>query len=295
MCVVMFDGNNLLMRLAHIKDVKTVDSDKKVIGMDYQYLEYCFFNSIYLSLQKVKNAKELIIAVDDKRSWRYSFWKRYKEDRKNKRLESTDNFPFDELFEKYENMLKSISSHFPVKVVKVDGAEGDDVIGHLALTTSKKVNIISTDKDYTQLYSDRVSIYDPMKQSYITHPDPELFLVEQCLIGQSKDSIFNILTPLDHPADKRKPGFGPKAFEKAMEIGKDEFLDSNNLRERYNFNYKLISFTEIPQEVCDRIDKEYSSITFPDPSMMWEYIREKNWPNEMDNFTQIENRFLELY
>lgn len=288
--------NNLAVRCVHISDVKQIDKKtKKVIAVDWDYWEYVMFSSIYHTLLKVKNLNEIVLAVDAKNSWRYEFWPRYKEDRKKKREKSTDDFPWDKFFERYEDFLNDIKEHFPIKVMRIDKSEGDDIIGCLVNKFSKQFHIISTDKDFIQLLSDRVKLYDPLKKEYIEHPYPKMFLIEQCLIGQSKDSIFNIKTPLDWPEGKRKPGFGPKACEKAMAEGLQKFLESNGLKERFSFNRTLIDFTKIPDDVCQYIIDEYSSYKYPHPDNMWKYIKKKEWSDFIDNFTNLENKFLTLY
>lgn len=291
-----FDTNNLIIRAVHIKDVKTVDkSTKKVMDIDWKYWEYIVFTSIYTSLFKVKNTREVVLAIDDKASWRYGVWPRYKEDRKKKKDKNTEEFPYDELFERYDAFMSEIRNHLPIKVMKVKGAEGDDIIGCITRRLTHDVHIISSDKDFLQLSSNRVKVYDPLKQCYVSHPNPEIFLTEQCLIGQSKDSIFNIITPIDWPEGKRKPGFGEKACEKAMVIGVDKFLKDKGLEERFKFNYQLMSFSEIPEALCDTIMDEYNSYKYPDPAMIWEFIKMKDWPEYTDRFTQLENKFMELY
>ena len=56
--------------------------------------------------------------------------------------------------------------HLPITVISADGVEADDVIGYLTNTTLKdsKCTIMSTDKDFLQLVSDRVELYSPTKK-----------------------------------------------------------------------------------------------------------------------------------
>ena len=62
------------------------------------------------------------------------------------------------LFEYLEN--------FPIHQFVFDSVEADDVIGYLTNTTLKdsKCTIMSTDKDFLQLVSDRVELYSPTKK-----------------------------------------------------------------------------------------------------------------------------------
>ena len=295
MSITIHDMNNLAMRVIHIKDVKTVDKKtKKVIDIDWTYWRYVMFSSIYASMFKEKTS-ELILAVDSKNSWRYEIWSRYKEDRKKKKKKTDDEFPWDTFFEKYQEFLDDIQTCLPWKVIKLDRCEADDVIGIIAIDTPKKVTIISTDKDFLQLSSDRVKIYNPMKKQYISHPNPVMFLTEQCLIGQKKDSIFNIKTPLNWPDGKRKPGFGPKAFEKVVEYGVIDWLNDNNHMDQFKFNQKLMSFNLIPDDIQESIMSEYNNYEYPEPDMIWDFIKRQGWPEYIDDFTQVENKLMGLY
>ena len=57
----------------------------------------------------------------------------------------------------------------PVDLVSIDKIEADDVIGYLAQQFPEKVTILSTDQDYLQLVSDKISVYSlqSRKQSTI--------------------------------------------------------------------------------------------------------------------------------
>jgi len=293
--ILLFDANNVALRCVHIKDVITYNDDKTVNSIDYDYWKYLMFNSIYMSLFAVKNVGTLVFAADSRNSWRYDVWKRYKEDRKKKKKKDKTNFPWDEFFQEYTKFLTEIKNHFPIKVIQIDKCEGDDIIGVITLNVDQPCHIISTDKDFLQLSDNRVKIYNPVKQQYVSHPNTDVFLLEQCLCGQSKDSIFNIKTPLDFPEGKRKPGFGPKSFEKVMEYGPKKWLIDNDFVERYKFNKVLMDFKLIPTDIKDIIMKTYNNYQYPEPDMIWKFVKEKNYPEIIENFTNIEQKFMELY
>ncbi len=191
--------------------------------------------------------------------------------------------------------MLDIKDCMPFKVVKAKDGEADDVIGTLVNDYPQDFYIISTDKDFLQLCSDRVKIYNPMKKAHVEHPNPELFLVEECLRGQAKDNIYNIKTPLDHPEDKRKPGFGEKAFEKVLAHGYEKWLDENNLRDRFEFNRNLMDLSRVPNEIKKRIKREYDSYKKPNPDNIYKFIDRYGWPEYTENFTNVENKLLELY
>jgi hypothetical protein len=292
---VMFDMNNQVIRSVHNKDVKYVNKrTKKVTSVDWDYWRYLVFSSVYGSLFKGK-VNEVVLAIDSPDSWRFKKWPRYKEDRKLKKKKNDDEFPWKQFFIEYDEFMADIAGHLPVKVLKRGEAEADDIIGVVANKTQGNMTVISTDKDYLQLSSKRVKIYSPMKQQFVSHPNPEMFLIEQSLIGQGKDSIFNIKTPLDHPVGKRKPGFGPKAFEKVVAHGWKEWLTENNLWERYEFNRSLMDWRQIPQPLQDNIMDDYNNYKYPNPEMIWAFIKRHGWPEYIDNFSRLEDKFMQLY
>ena len=293
--VMIFDLNNLAMRVVHIKDVKIVNKEtKEVESIDWAYWRLIMFSNIYSSLFKVP-IHTLVLAADSKNSWRYGVWNRYKEDRKKKNAKDKSNFPWGEYYNQYDQFISDIREHFPVKMIQIDKTEADDIIGVIAHEENSLIEVVSTDKDFLQLSCDRIKIYNPMKKQHVSHPNPAMFLAEQILCGQAKDSIFNIKTPLDHPEGKRKPGFGPKAFEKVLEYGIGKWLEENKLVDRYKFNKMLMDFAEIPQDIRDTIMSEYTDYKYPDPSKMWKFIELQGWPELIENFTQMENKFMELY
>lgn len=295
MKTVCFDASNLAIRNLFGPDVLILDPNdkKKVIDTNYDLLKYRLFDSVYKSLFKVKGVREVVLAMDDRRSWRKLYWTKYKANRKSNR-ERLD-LDWDAYYKMYDDFMMDMKASLPFKTVKVNDAEADDVIGALALHRPQEFYIISTDKDFLQLSSKRVKIFNPLKKVHVEHPNPELFLVEQSMCGQSKDNIYNIKTPLDHPDGKRKPGFGEKAFEKVLASGWEKWLDENDLRERYEFNRNLMDFARIPNEIKRRIDREYDDYVKPDPDQIYEFVNRHGWPEYIENFTNVENKIMELY
>jgi len=298
---ICFDVNNLAMRNLFGPDVLKYDLNdkKKVVSMDTELFKFRVFDAIYKSMFKVKGTNEIVLAMDDRRSWRKIYWARYKAHRKGSRdkLDMSAIGGWEGYYDMYESFMQEIKEAFPFKCIKCVDTEADDVIGTLCLDKPQEFYIISTDKDFLQLSSKRVKIYNPMKKVHVDHPNPELFLVEQSLLGQTKDNIFNIKTPLDHPDTKRKPGFGDKAFEKVMSYagGWEQWLDDNNLRERYEFNRNLMDFGRVPAEIKRRITRDYDEYVKPNPDNILEFFKEHPWPDFTENFTNVENKIMSLY
>lgn len=287
--------SNLAIRQLFSPDVLKLDpsNKKKVLSFDDELWRLRVFDSIYKSILKVGNVREVILAVDAKDSWRKLYWTRYKSHRKSNR-EKLD-FDWDNFYKLLDEYLEELQTFIPFKVIKAFKAEADDVIGVLVLNKPVEFHIISTDKDFLQLHSSRVTIYNPLKQEIVRHPDPEIFLVEQCLIGQAKDNIYNIKTPLDWPEDKRKPGFGEAAFEKVMIYGWERWLEDNNLIERYNFNRNLMDFKKIPPTLVKRVLESYDNYKKCDIDNIKEFFKKHPWPDYTENWNNVEQNLMGVW
>lgn len=290
---VLIDGNNIMMRALFSEGTLIWDQEKKnVLDYDWDTFKFKIFQSIYFSIIDAKTATELVFAVDGDRKtlWRMLYWPRYKESRKKK-----EGMDWNLIFSNYFSYMEELKQHFPFKILRHKNAEGDDIIGTIVLNTPQKHYIVSVDKDFMQLYEKgRVTIYNPLKQTELKHPNPSHFITEQCLLGQSKDDIFNIKTPLDYPKGKRKPGFGPKALEKVVIYGVHKWLKDNNLEERFEFNRNLMDFRRIPKTVQKGIMKMYKVKDFPHPDKMYEYINKMGWNFFLDDWNNVEQKLLAL-
>jgi len=101
----------------------------------------------------------------------------------------------------------------PINILSIDHVEADDVIAYLAtdyFKNSRKVNIMSSDKDFLQLCSDKISVYSPTKKriygiqevltDYQIHPNN--FVLFRSMDGDDSDNINGI------------EGAGPKTIVK---------------------------------------------------------------------------------
>jgi 5'-3' exonuclease len=294
--VILFDFNNLAVRTFFVKEIGAA-----TVNPDYGLWRFMTFDSVYKSLFRVKEANEIVLAVDDRKSWRKLYWKRYKESRKIKR--DTSNVDWPSFYRELEDFVLTIKDNIPVKVLRIDNAEADDVIATLCMNRTYMFTIISTDEDFLQLSSPAVKIYNPRKQEYVICEDTHKFIITKSLTGQSKDDIFNIKTPLDwgltpETLGKRKPGFGPKSAEKVMKGGLsklDEWLKDNDLEERFKVNRVLMDFNYIPKVLQRRILDEYSGYEYPNPENMYGFCKRYGFRGYTENFQQFENTFLKMY
>ena len=103
----------------------------------------------------------------------------------------------------------------PVSMICIDGIEADDTIGYLVgklekFDATKEVTIMSADKDFLQLVSDKTKVYSPTKKK-VYKPDDVLeeygvtsanFVNYKILMGDSSDNLPGVI------------GLGPKKLLK---------------------------------------------------------------------------------
>lgn len=297
---ILIDCNNLVIRNLFGQDILTYDPDnkKKVIDTDWELWRFRVFDSIYRSLWAVKgDVRELVLAVDGEDYWRKVFYPGYKDKRKSQREKL--EFNWDLFFGKYDELMTEIKENTPFKVIKLKFAESDDIIAaivkHSKDSSHMEYHIISTDKDFLQLSRSNVNLYNPIKQANISHPNPELWLVEQCLRGQAKDGIFNVKTPLDYPIDKRKPPLGEKMAEKIIAGGYKQWLKDNGFEKRFEHNRILIDFDKIPEKIINRILEYYENYETPIPEKLYPWIEKNNWQGYMEEWFKVESKLLPIY
>ena len=310
MSSIMFDFENLALRCFY----GNKDVNPKSESPNYDFWEYLVFNSIYRMLYK-ERVNEVILALD-RESWRKIVYPPYKANRKKKKEESEVNW---ELYQQKKNeFLDKIRENLPFKVISVNRAEADDIIG--ALILNDKLNnpiIVSMDCDYLQL-SHQTRIYHPLQKEFISIANTEQFLFYASVLGQKKDNILNVKTPWDWPESKKKPAFGEKGLEKLINNNElDEFLDTPI---KYDFKYeneegKEVDYVQIieprkmleinrkvmdlkftPKSMVDKTIEIYDNYKIlSEPGSLYSFFQKMSWNEVLDNYTQVESKLLELY
>jgi len=222
-------------------------------------IRHMILNSIRSYRSKmVEEWGEIVICVDNKHNWRDREFVHYKERRKIKREKSS--LDWDKIFTMFNNIKNELETVFPYRFISVTGAEADDIIGTIVHTFNSKVDkilILSGDKDFRQLliYSN-VKLYSPVKKEFIEEEDPEYYLFEQIIIGDSSDDIPNIFSDDDVfiTEGKRQK---PIRKKKILEWWED---DATPIEERigdafgkFQRNKYLIDLNYVPSDIKDDI------------------------------------------
>lgn len=219
-----------------------------------------------------KKFGEPILAIDsNKGSWRKQVFPYYKAHRKDDRKKSS--IDWGELLRQINTIKLEIKEVFPYKVIEVDHAEADDIIGVLtrfAVSNEEEVMIVSGDKDFIQLQvnNNLVQQWDKRLDRYLSHADPKKFLFEHVLKGDTGDGIPNILSPGDSLVNKirQRP-----MTQKRM----DEFWeDKSSLKEfpRFSENLRIIDLAFTPKDIEKQVLEQFHNYEVNDKSKLRDYF-----------------------
>ena len=230
-------------------------SGPKNINANEDLLRHMILNSIRMNKVKFeKEFGELVIACDATSNWRKQFFPYYKANRKKNRQDS--GLDWNEIFRILNAVRDELAEFFPYPTVRVEHAEADDVIATLCHEHGRQLGgdpilILSGDKDFQQLqrYSN-VSQYDPTRKKWIRCNDPETFLQEHILKGDTGDGIPNVLSSDDT--------FVANARQKPLRAKKiDELLQEvpEELQVNWHRNALMIDLDRVPQDIKDETMK----------------------------------------
>lgn len=245
-----------------------------------QYLEedlirHIVLNTLRSNIKKFKDYGDIVLCCDSRTYWRKEFYPHYKAHRKTAREKSPLDWNL--IFKVLNKLKQDLKDNFPYKVIEVEGAEADDIIGTLTprLSSSEKVLILSSDADFKQLQKyDNVKQYNPMLGVYVTSKNPVKELKEKVLRGDSGDGIPSILSADDtFIIGKRQSPISKKKLEVWLENNPKEVLTEEQYRNYYR-NDTLINFEHIPDYIKENIISEYDSFIPASRQKLYKYMVE---------------------
>lgn len=263
--------------------------------IDENLIRHMILNTIRLINSKFRNKYgELVVACDSGTFWRRDFYPYYKAGRKKGRDESGLNW--DEIFRVLHLIRDELKDNFPYRVIRVDKAEADDIIGTLCMKfgteglsySGEEILIVSGDKDFKQLqkYSN-VSQYDPVRKRELTESNPERFLKEHVLRGDAGDGVPNFLSSDNCLViGERQKQLREKKLEEYIN---DESIIKNDERLYRNFirNQTLIDFTKIPTDIQDAIMEQFESEANKPKNKIYPYFIQKQLKYLMGNINDF--------
>lgn len=224
------------------------------IVVDDSFVKHMILNSLRLYNKQFRQQYgDMIICCDSKNTWRKDAFPYYKSKRAKQKQESPIDWNM--VHRTMEEMFHDLDKFFPYKVIKIEGCEGDDIIGTLARYSKGPTIIISGDHDFGQLLSDRVKQFHPIKKEFIEIEDPALFLKEQIIKGDDGDGVPNILSDDDalHTVGKRQASMFEKKVAVWVHQDPKHFCESAKVLKNYERNKTLIDLSQTPESLKTKI------------------------------------------
>ena len=254
--MILLDFSNIIVGSIMVSH-KIPDTER--FGEDF--IRHLVLNSIRSYRNKYKNKYgEIVICTDFHSSWRKEVFPYYKAHRKVERdkQKAEKGMDWSALFETINKIIIEIDTFFPYKVIRVEHAEGDDVIAVLSRTFKEKSLIVSSDKDFSQLYKYKwIRQFSPMKQKMLNNIDPIMYLKEHIIRGDKGDGIPNILSDDDCiVSGVRQKSISKKKIVNWLDQDPHDFNDE--MKRGWIRNKILIDFDLIPRKIATAILEQYN-------------------------------------
>ena len=250
--------------------------------LDENLIRHMVLNIIRNHVKNFKNEYgEVVLCCDNRKYWRKEFFPFYKANRKKNREKSDLDWHL--IFDMLAKFKSELKENFPYKVIDVEGAEADDIIGTLVprQAAHEKVLILSSDGDFLQLqkYSN-VKQYNPSQKKYVKSENPALELKEKIIRGDKGDGIPNMFSPSDcFVRDLRQKPITQKTLDKYLHEDTKNFTQEEIVN--FGRNQTLIDLTFIPQEIKEKIINTYEE-TKPAKGKLLNYFIEHKLKNLME-------------
>jgi DNA polymerase-1 len=201
----------------------------------------------------------------------------YPEYKANRKTQKVTNWKiFDNKEEEKESMdnqmdrLLSYLSQMPMSLISIPKIEADDTIGYLVETLENntevdEITLMSADRDFLQLVSDKTQVYSPTKKityhindvfnEYLVYPHN--FIYYKILMGDSGDNVPGV------------SGLGPKKLFKLFpELSDKEKLDDTYILKKAHNNIKENQLYSKVIEFKNQLNINYQLMSLKYPMIM---------------------------
>jgi|TARA_B110000902_G_scaffold262170_1_gene338461 5'-3' exonuclease len=243
--MILVDMNQIsvasIMMHLHMQKEKQIDENM---------VRHMILNSIRMYRTKfLSEFGEIVLCYDSRHYWRRDYFPEYKHSRRKGRESDTKNW--DDIFGCLNKIKEEIKNNMPYKFLEVYGAEADDIIATLCSESSDEVMILSGDKDFIQLQKyPNVKQYSPITKKMINGVNPDDYLKEHVLKGDSSDGVPNVLSPDNSFVDsiRQKP-----LSKKKIAAMIDGNFPNDEVKRNFQRNKTLIDLGCIPAELRTEI------------------------------------------
>ena len=271
--MIIIDMNQITVAslMMHLNMTKSKEPDENMV-------RHMILNSVRMyRSQFTEEYGEVVLAYDSKHYWRRDFFPNYKASRRRGREKS--DLDWDSIFEVLNKIKAEFKDNLPYKYLEVYGAEADDIIATLVKNKQEPIMIVSGDKDFIQLqkYPD-IKQYSPILKKYVNGYNPNTYIKEHILKGDTSDGVPNVLSPDNTFVDglRQKP-LTKKKIENWLNINIDDLPDE--VKRNYQRNETLISLDKIPSELETEINEVFNNAPCGDRSKLLNYFIQSRLKN----------------
>lgn len=265
-------------------------ASQKGIKLEEGLVRHLILNIIRTHIKNFrKDYGEVVLCCDNRKYWRKELFPFYKAGRKKTREKS--DLDWHMIFDMLAKFKQELKENFPYKVIDVEGAEADDIIGTLVPRQIMHENllIISSDGDFLQLqqYNSpknkfKVKQYNPAQKKFIVSDNPLQELKEKIIRGDKGDGIPNILSPSDcFVRDLRQTTITKVKLEKLMEKHHSEW-ESDKEKTGFSRNETLIDLKNIPDDIKQKIINTYEEVKPASRGKILDYLIANKLKNLID-------------
>jgi len=259
-------------------------SNQKGVKLDESLVRHMILNILRMHIRNFrKDYGDVVLCCDNRKYWRKEYFPFYKAGRKKTREKSDLDWHL--IFDMLSKFKSELRENFPYKVIDVEGAEADDIIGTLVpiYAPHQKILILSSDGDFLQLqnYGSNVKQYNPAQKKFVKSEKPIEELKEKIIRGDKGDGIPNMFSPSDcFVRDLRQKPITKGVLDKYL---KEDVANYNETdKANYARNATLIDLTFIPKEIKEKIINTYDETKPASRQKLLNYFIENKLKNLMD-------------
>ena len=259
-------------------------SNQKGVKLDESLVRHMILNILRMHIRNFrKDYGDVVLCCDNRKYWRKEYFPFYKAGRKKTREKSDLDWHL--IFDMLSKFKSELRENFPYKVIDVEGAEADDIIGTLVpiYAPHQKILILSSDGDFLQLqnYGSNVKQYNPAQKKFVKSEKPIEELKEKIIRGDKGDGIPNMFSPSDcFVRDLRQKPITKGILDKYL---KEDVANYNETdKANYARNATLIDLTFIPKEIKEKIINTYDETKPASRQKLLNYFIENKLKNLMD-------------
>ena len=282
--MILVDLNQVLLAglMAQISNQKTAKLEEDLI-------RHMVLNILRTHLKNFRSEYgEVVLCCDNRKYWRKEFFPHYKAGRKKTREKSALDWHL--IFEMLAKFKVELKDNFPYKVIDVENAEADDIIGTLVpkFAYDEKILILSSDGDFLQLqqYGKNVKQYNPAMKKYIKSEAPLIDLKEKIIRGDKGDGIPNMFSPADcFVRELRQKPITKSIMDKYLWEDVDKYSETD--KANFMRNATLIDLKQIPKELQDKIINTYTDTKPASKQKLLNYFINYKLKNLMDEIEEF--------